>query len=66
MKTLTIKYDDTVKTVALDDFISASRKMLSEFGLESSEDHIREQIGKIERGEKLDVIGVYLQDYIVK
>jgi len=59
-----IKYDGQTKTVLYSDFVKQSHKMLTEFGLRADEHEIKEQIKKIILGEKLNVIGFFLKDYI--
>jgi hypothetical protein len=62
---LTIKYDNKIKIVDRDSFVMASRRMLSDFGLESTLAGIDEQIDNILAGRELNVVGVFLEDYIV-
>lgn len=63
--TITITLDGKIKTVALDEFVRASKKMLDEFGLPATETSIRDQIDAILHNRPLNVIGVFLKDYIV-
>lgn len=64
MELITVKYDDRKKTVGLNDFVRQSKVMLKEFGLRANEKEIREQIENVRNGRALNVIGVFLQDYI--
>jgi hypothetical protein len=66
MATIKIKYDGMEKVVDFDEFVVQSGRMLDEFGLRASNDEIRKQVRAVIAGGKLNVIGVFLSDYIVK
>lgn len=61
-----IKYDGKEKVVDFDEFVVQSGRMLDEFGLTASNDEIRRQIHAVLTGGKLSIIGIFLEDYIVK
>ena len=66
MSDIKIKYNDKERRVDRDGFIVAALRMLDEFGLNTDRKTVEEQITKILHQQGgLNIIGVFLQDYIV-
>ena len=66
MDFITIQYDNKRKTVKYEDYLFAMEKILSDFGLKATIEQIDEQTQKLIDGEKLNVIGIFLEGYVVR
>jgi hypothetical protein len=66
-RTIKITYDEVVKIVDYDSFINGSVGMLRDFGFPSvTSEGIKEQVENILHDRQLNVIGVFLEKYIVR
>lgn len=67
MTTITILIDGQKKVVNKAAYIRAKTRQLREFGYSSlTTQDVREQLDKHLAGEELDVIGMFLQDEVLK